>query len=193
MPNILTDLVLGEISLVDEGANDGARVVIVKAKDDDDPRMTLHQFTEALEAVGDKLALLEEQVNEREVAVAKIKETIASQDAEIMRLTDPDVMLKAKAATIRDANPRLTAEQAYAQAVDQNPDLYTAYIGKRRASSASGDVVKQRANAAEALLKAKALEIRKSFPNVTQAQAYTRALEENPKLYGDYVAHRGLA
>lgn len=45
---------------------------------------------------------------------------------------DPDELLKAKAAEIKKARPELTAEQAYAEAVDKNPELYSAYIAKRR-------------------------------------------------------------
>jgi cell division protein FtsB len=42
----------------------------------------------------------------------------------------------------------------------------------------------------EALLKAKAEEIRKANPKLSFAQAYTQATEENPDLYRDYVAKR---
>lgn len=45
---------------------------------------------------------------------------------------DPEVLLKAKAEEIRKANTGLTPEQAYAQAMDQNPSLYNAYVAKRR-------------------------------------------------------------
>lgn len=45
---------------------------------------------------------------------------------------DPIEILKAKAEEIRKARPNLSAESAYAVAVDQNPNLYNAYIAKRR-------------------------------------------------------------
>lgn len=45
---------------------------------------------------------------------------------------DPVEILKAKAEEIRKARPTLSAEAAYAAAVDQNPNLYNAYIAKRR-------------------------------------------------------------
>jgi len=45
---------------------------------------------------------------------------------------DPTEILKAKAEEIRKSRPTLSAEAAYAAAVDQNPALYNAYIAKRR-------------------------------------------------------------
>lgn len=45
---------------------------------------------------------------------------------------DPEAMLKAKAEELRKSNDKLTREQAYALAMDQNPGLYNAYIAKRR-------------------------------------------------------------
>lgn len=47
---------------------------------------------------------------------------------------DPDQLLKAKADEIRKARPELTAEQAYDEAVQKNPELYSAYVAKRRAA-----------------------------------------------------------
>lgn len=49
---------------------------------------------------------------------------------------DPEAMLTVKADEIRKANKTLTAEQAYSQACDENPHLYTAYIAKRRSGGA---------------------------------------------------------
>jgi hypothetical protein len=40
--------------------------------------------------------------------------------------SSPETQLVAKAAEIRKADPKLTAEQAYSVALDQNPDLYDA-------------------------------------------------------------------
>lgn len=45
---------------------------------------------------------------------------------------DPETMLKSKADEIARADKSLTAEQAYAKAMDANPALYNAYIAKRR-------------------------------------------------------------
>lgn len=47
-------------------------------------------------------------------------------------VADPEAVLKAKAAEIKKANPKLSHEQAYTQALDENPDLYNAYVAKRR-------------------------------------------------------------
>lgn len=49
---------------------------------------------------------------------------------------DPEELLKAKAAEIQKAKPKLTPEQAYTEALDANPDLYLASIAKRRAVAA---------------------------------------------------------
>lgn len=49
---------------------------------------------------------------------------------------DPETLLKAKADEIQAANKGMTAEQAYAKAVDANPALYNAYVAKRRGASA---------------------------------------------------------
>jgi hypothetical protein len=45
---------------------------------------------------------------------------------------DPEAILAAKADEIRKARPTLTYAQAYAEAVESNPAVYTAYIAKRR-------------------------------------------------------------
>lgn len=48
---------------------------------------------------------------------------------------EPEAMLKAKADEIQKASDgKLTKEQAYAKAVEENPSLYTAYVSKRRAA-----------------------------------------------------------
>lgn len=48
---------------------------------------------------------------------------------------DPEELLKAKADEVKKANPNLTAAAAYAQALDQHPELYAASIAKRRAAA----------------------------------------------------------
>lgn len=50
---------------------------------------------------------------------------------------DPEAVLKAKAADLRKADPKLSPEAAYDQALEQNPDLYDAYLAKRRGASAA--------------------------------------------------------
>lgn len=47
---------------------------------------------------------------------------------------DPEKLLKAKAEEIRKANSSLTPEQAYSQALEKHPELYNAYLAKRRAA-----------------------------------------------------------
>jgi predicted nucleic acid-binding Zn-ribbon protein len=47
---------------------------------------------------------------------------------------DPELIIKAKADEIRAVNKGMTAEQAYAKAVEENPALYNAYVAKRRAA-----------------------------------------------------------
>lgn len=47
---------------------------------------------------------------------------------------DPETLIKAKADEIQKANKGMTAEQAYAKAVEDNPSLYNAYVAKRRAA-----------------------------------------------------------
>ena len=50
---------------------------------------------------------------------------------------DPEEILKAKAAEIRKERPSLTPEQAYAAAMDANPEVYSAYVAKHRQKSAA--------------------------------------------------------
>lgn len=45
---------------------------------------------------------------------------------------EPETLLKAKADEIKKANPGLTDAQAYTKATEENPDLYNAYVAKRR-------------------------------------------------------------
>lgn len=45
---------------------------------------------------------------------------------------DPEDLLKSKAAEIKKARPELTEAQAYDAALAANPDLYSAYVSKRR-------------------------------------------------------------
>lgn len=49
---------------------------------------------------------------------------------------DPETLLKAKADEIRKGNKDLSSEQAYAKALEENPELYNAYIEKRRTPAA---------------------------------------------------------
>lgn len=55
--------------------------------------------------------------------------SIGSDDAEG---AEPEEMLKAKASEIQKSNPSLTAAQAYDKALAENPELYNAYVSKRR-------------------------------------------------------------
>lgn len=45
---------------------------------------------------------------------------------------NPEQQMQAKADEIKKANPKLSKEQAYAEAVQQNPHLYNDYVAKRR-------------------------------------------------------------
>lgn len=48
---------------------------------------------------------------------------------------DPEAFLKSKADEIRKADPKLTAEQAYAAALERHPEAYGSYIAKRRGAA----------------------------------------------------------
>jgi hypothetical protein len=48
---------------------------------------------------------------------------------------DPEEVLAQKAKDIRAATPTLSKEEAYTKALEENPDLYAAYVAKRRGGS----------------------------------------------------------
>lgn len=64
--------------------------------------------------------------------VASKSNLFRSMGSTVAEGVDPDALLKGKAEDIRKAKPELSFEQAYTKAVEANPDLYSAYIAKRR-------------------------------------------------------------
>lgn len=64
--------------------------------------------------------------------VASKSNLFKSMGSTVAEGVDPDALLKSKAEEIRKAKPELSFEQAYTKAVEANPDLYSAYIAKRR-------------------------------------------------------------
>lgn len=108
MPQKLTDMIIDEISLVDDGANQHADVVIVKAKsapegrtgsegisDDIDTasadqlkefQMDMENLAKALEDAEAKLETLEKRTSDAEAALADATEVIKAKEAEIEEL-----------------------------------------------------------------------------------------------------------
>lgn len=111
MPQNLTDMTIEEISLVDDGANEDARVVIVKAKSGlpghavpggDDPsnpdaaamaaasikefQMDIETLSKALEDAEAKLAALEKRASDAEAALKDAEEVVKAKDAEIAEI-----------------------------------------------------------------------------------------------------------
>lgn len=108
MPQNLSDMTIEEISLVDDGANEDARVVIVKAKSGqsghavpggDDPsnpdaaamaaasikefEMDIETLSKALEDAEAKLAALEKRASDAEASLKDAEEVIKAKEAEI--------------------------------------------------------------------------------------------------------------
>lgn len=88
-----------------------------------------------------------------------------------------------------------TKEQAVGRflATEQGWRLYASYRvapDAEDASPASAAVVAVPRSNAEAKLQAKADEIKASEPNMTDAQAYAKAIERNPQLYAEHKAGR---
>lgn len=103
MAQNLTDLTIDEISLVDDGANQHAEVVIVKAKtapegfsglqesaeadSTTEIQMDLENLAKALEDAEAKLVALEKRTTDAEAALTGATEVIKAKDAEIEALT----------------------------------------------------------------------------------------------------------
>lgn len=108
MPQQLTDMIIDEISLVDDPANEQARVVITKMKaapegqtgsegisGNNDPasadqfkefQMDMENLAKALEDAEAKLEALEKRTTDAEAALADATEVIKAKDAEIAEL-----------------------------------------------------------------------------------------------------------
>ena len=107
MAQKLTDMIIDEISIVDDPANEQARVVITKMKaapngqtgsegssGDDDPasavnkefQMDLENLAKALEDAEAKLTTLEKRTTDAEAALADANEVIKAKEAEIEEL-----------------------------------------------------------------------------------------------------------
>lgn len=112
MPQILKDMTIEEISLVDDGANEDARVVIVKAKsgqtgqaapggfDPSNPdaadmaaasikefEMDIETLSKALDDAEAKLAALEKRASDAEASLKDAEEVIKSKDDQITEIT----------------------------------------------------------------------------------------------------------
>lgn len=108
MPQKLTDMIIDEISLVDDGANQHADVVIVKARnapegqtgsegssgefdaasagENKEFQMDMENLAKALEDAEAKLETLEKRTTDAEAALADATEVIKAKDAEIEEL-----------------------------------------------------------------------------------------------------------
>ena len=71
-------------------------------------------------------------VGEQSAAGDRLFRAVGADGSNAADAGDPEQVLKAKADEIRKAKPTLTGAQAYAAALEQNPDVYDAYINKRR-------------------------------------------------------------
>lgn len=123
MAQKLTDMIIDEISLVDDGANQHADVVIVKARNapegqtesggdpgeidtasaglDKEFQMDMENLAKALEDAEAKLETLEKRTTDAEAALADATEVIKSKDAEIEELQKA---YKAKASADKSAD-----------------------------------------------------------------------------------------
>lgn len=173
MPQKLTDMIIDEISLVDEPANDSARVVIVKAKTDPagiagDPdaadavaahlkeqQMDIENLSKALEDAEAKLDALEKRADDAEAQLKDAGEVIKQRDAQIASLTEEVSKAKAKKQYAKEEDEE--EEEDEAEVMKSLP----ASIRKRleEAKAAQEEVAKMKAekDEAEAIAKAKAI------------------------------------
>lgn len=100
MATHLEDLVIEEVSLVEDPANEDARVVIMKARtDDQDPaggspvnpmelmNMNLEAIQEALDSAEQRVTTVEKQLVDKDAELATLREQLKAKEDEIARLT----------------------------------------------------------------------------------------------------------
>ena len=97
--------------------------------------------------------------------------------------------LERAAQRIRKADGSLTREQAFAVALERNPDLYARHLRHVQRTQGLDDrpATLRKAAEAESRIDAAARRLRAADPSLTEAQAVVKALEANPSLYDDYL------
>lgn len=135
--------------------------------------------------------------------ILKDRARIAEQDAAIAKARDEAEVKEAvekaraytKVAKPEDMGPALLRIRK-GKSTEDDAKLIEQLLAAAAASTAIGAIFKSigTANAVEgdpeAVLKAKAEEIQKANSGMTYAQAYDRALSENPEVYSAYIAKR---
>jgi DNA repair exonuclease SbcCD ATPase subunit len=182
MPQKLTDMIIDEISLVDDGANQHADVVIVKrnapaegdtgsegnsgdfetaSADDKEFQMDMENLAKALEDAEAKLETLEKRTTDAEAALADATSVIKAKDAEIEELQKG---YKAKAEKSADGDA--DDEDEDKQVMKSLPESIRKRIEdfEKRAAEAETTLAKMREekDTAEAIAKAKSLNFGKA-------------------------------
>lgn len=181
MPSKLTDMIIDEISLVDDPANEQARVVIAKAKaahsgqsepdgqsGDDDAasteaaqlkefQMDIENLSKALEDAEAKLAALEQRTTDAEAALADANEVIKAKDVEIEELSKG--RMKAQKAEVEDDEE--DEEDGEKKVMKSLPESIRKRLEdfEKRAAEAEATLAKMRdeKDTAEAIAKARTL------------------------------------
>ncbi len=118
MPAAVRDLVVEEISLVDEPANKGARVVLLKR----DHKGAADMDQDLTETVTKTLAITGEESNQ-ELARKRVIKRALDEGLTTVAKVAAEQSLEKIAKDLRAANPVLSPEAAFVRAMDLHPDL----------------------------------------------------------------------
>lgn len=186
MPQKLTDMIIDEISLVDDPANEQARVLIAKARapmGQSDPdgqsgddaanpaavqlkefEMDIENLSKALEDAEAKLAALEQRTTDAEAALEDANTVIKAKDAEIEELTKGKGKKGYMAQKSDDADE--DEEEEEKKVMKSLPDSIRKRLEdfEKRAAEAESTLAKMREekDVAEAIAKAKTLNFGKA-------------------------------
>lgn len=172
------------------GMPDGAKKSLAKAeKDAAEAAAKATALQKSLDAANAKAVELEKQVKvERD---ARVRKEWVAKAALLKHLPAKADELGAVLKELHDVAPEQTAKlekmlEAFNTKAGEVEKLLKE-IGRSTPTGAGA------ADGALAQLKVKAAEVRKEFPKMTEAQAFTKALELNPDLYDQYNAEKAGA
>lgn len=129
MVHRVENLSVEEISLVDEPANKGARVVLLKRDARTNHHEEIERMSEAIEkCVRDSLRITGEE-SDRELARKRVIKRALDEGLTTITRIAAEQSLEQLAKALRAADPALSPERAFVRAMETEPELAAAAMG----------------------------------------------------------------
>lgn len=169
MPQNLTDMTIDEISLVDEGANGEARIVIFKSKHDESAQSG-HTDPDGSSGNPDPAGFAADQLKEHDMDIETLSKALEDAEAKLValekRTTDAEAALTDAQAVIKTRDDEI-AELKKSATPDGEDDVLKALPEevRKRLSDAEAEIKKMRDDAEQKEAVAKAREMGVSNPD----------------------------